>query len=236
MKFLTIQNKVKELNLEIFTLNDLIKITNQTKDTLKSKLTILVKQKKIHRIKKGYYSLAKIDNKFQLQNTYKKTYIGLYSALEFYESSTQRYNNLDLINQKILNNQNIENTNITFHKIKESLFFGLRKEIINNTEVFISNIEKTIIDCLYFSSKIYLTDVIDFIRKYKNEINIKFLIIYLNKVNSSTLNKRIGYIFEKEGIKLINLKINNKYERLNINKSNKGIKNKKWKLIINEDI
>lgn len=236
MNFLTIQQKIKEHNLEIFTLNDIIKITGQDKNTIKSKLTLLVKQKKIHRIKKKYYSLNKVENKFQLQKIYNETYIGLHSALEYYKSITQRYNNLDLITKKTLNTQKINNTTIQFHKIKKERFFGFENTTINNTNVFISNKEKTIIDCVYFSSKIYLTDIIEFIKKYKEEINIELLKKYLNKINSSTLNKRTGYLLEKVGIKIDGIKINNKYEKLNKNLVNKSKKNKKWKLIINEDL
>jgi len=52
MKYLTLQRRLQEFNLEIFTLNDIIKITGQKKDIIKSKLTILVKQKKLFRLKK----------------------------------------------------------------------------------------------------------------------------------------------------------------------------------------
>ncbi len=236
MDFLTIQRKLQEFNLEIFTLNDFVKITGQTKEIIKSKLTILVKQKKVFRIKKGYYSLNEIENKFQLQRIYKETYIALHSALEYYKSTTQRFNNLDLITKNILNKQEIHKTTINFHKIKKELFFGFEKIQINNTEVFISSIEKTIIDCVYFSSKIYLTEINEFIRKYKEKINIEVIKMMLNKINSSTLNKRTGYLLELNNIQLKNIKINNKYEKLNTRLTKKGIKNIKWKLIINEEL
>jgi predicted transcriptional regulator of viral defense system len=236
MDFLTLQKKIQELNLEIFTLNDLIKITEQTKEVVKSKLTILVKKKRMYRLKKGYYSLHKIENKFQLQKIYKNTYIALQSALEYYESTTQRFNNLDLITKNNLLDQEINNTKINFHKVKKELFTGFEKIEINNTEVFISSIEKTIIDCTYFSSKTYLTEINNFIKKFKNKINTELITIMLHKINSSTLNKRIGYLLELNNITITNVHINNKYEKLNSNKSEKGTKNKKWKLIINEDI
>ena len=184
MNFLKLQNKLKEFKLEIFTLNDLVKISGQKKEIIKSKLTILVKQKKIYRIKKGYYSLEKIENKFQLQKTFKETYIALNSALEYYQTTTQRFNNLDLITKNILNDQNITETIINFHYVKRKMYFGYKKEIVNNTEIFISNIEKTIIDCVYFSSKVYLTEIIEFIKKHKEEINIELITTYLNKINS----------------------------------------------------
>jgi predicted transcriptional regulator of viral defense system len=159
----------------------------------------------------------------------------LNSALEYYCSTTQRYNNLDLISKKILNNQKIRNTEIEFHKVKEDLFFGYKKINIDNTEVFISNIEKTIIDCIYFERKVHMEETFNFIRKNLKSINIELIETYLNKINSSTINKRIGYLMDLNNIHLKNLKINNKYEKLNSNLGD-GKKDKKWKLIINEDL
>ena len=112
---------------------------------------------------------------------------------------------------------------------------GYEKVIINNTQVFISNIEKTIIDCIYFSSKVYLSETDEFIKKNKKNINKILLATYLNKINSSVLNKRVGYLLERNNIILKKLKTNNKYEKLNKNLSANGVKDKKWKLIINEE-
>jgi predicted transcriptional regulator of viral defense system len=236
MDFLSMKTKFEELGFEIFTLNDAIKLTNQNEDVVKNKLSRLIKQKKIYSLKKMYYSFKKINNKFKLQKTFNDTYIGLYSALEYYESTTQRFNNLDLITKKLKNSQKINDFEINFHKVKKNMFFGYKKYLIENTEIFVSNIEKTIIDCVYFSNKIYLSETLNFIKKNKKNIDVNLLKEYLDKINSLILNKRIGYLLEKQGINIKKLKINNKYEKLNRNLSFKGIKNKKWKLIINEEL
>jgi len=236
MKYFTLRNYLEEIGLEIFTLNDVVKISEQKKEVVKSSLTRLVRQEKFYRLKANYYSLRKIENKFLFQKLYPNTYIGLYSALEYYGTTTQRYNNLDLITQKTLRNQNIENIEIDFHKMKNELFFGFKKIPFNNTEVFISNIEKTIIDCTIFSSKVYLSDINEFIRLNKEILNLELILNYLQKIDSSTLNKRVGYLFELNGIDLNGLEINNKYERLNKNLGQSGTKDTKWKLFINEEI
>jgi len=235
MKYFTLRNYLEEIGLEIFTLNDVVKISEQKKEVVKSTLTRLVKQEKLFRLKANYYSLRKIENKFLFQKLYPDTYIGLHSALEYYGTTTQRYNNLDLITQKTLRNQNIENIAIDFHKMKNELFFGFKKIPFNNTEVFISNIEKTIIDCTIFSSKVYLSDINEFIRLNKEILNRQLILSYLQKIDSSILNKRVGYLFELNGIDLNGLEINNKYEKLNKNLGQSGAKDTKWKLVINEE-
>lgn len=235
MNYFALRKYLEEIGLEIFTLNDVVKISEQKKEVVKSTLTRLVRQEKLYRLKANYYSLRKIENKFLFQKLYPNTYIGLHSALEYYGTTTQRFNNLDLITQKTLRNQSIENIEIDFHKIKNKLFFGFKKIPFNNTEVFISNIEKTIIDCTIFSSKVYLSDINEFIRVSKEILNRELILNYLQKINSSTLNKRVGYLFELNGIDLIGLEINNKYERLNKNLGQSGTKDTKWKLVINEE-
>jgi predicted transcriptional regulator of viral defense system len=235
MNYFTLRKYLEEIGLEIFTLNDVVKISEQKKEVVKSTLTRLVRQEKLYRLKANYYSLRKIENKFLFQKLYPNTYIGLHSALEYYGTTTQRFNNLDIITQKTLRNQSIENIEIDFHKIKNKLFFGFKKIPFNNTEVFISNIEKTIIDCTIFSSKVYLSDINECIRVSKEILNRELILNYLQKINSSTLNKRVGYLFELNGIDLIGLEINNKYERLNKNLGQSGTKDTKWKLVINEE-
>ena len=236
MDFFMLYKTLEEYGLEIFTLNDVIKLTGQRKDVVKNTLARLVKQKKIFRLKAGFYSLKEIENKFLFQRLFKDTYVGLYSALEFYGSTTQRFNNLDLISKNILNDYKVDDTKINFHNVKKELFFGYKKVRLSQTGIFVSNIEKTIIDTIYFSSKVYLSEITAFIQMNKEKIDSELLYNYLIKINSSVLNKRVGYMLEKNNIYIENLKINNKYERLNINLGNTGTKNKKWKLIINEDL
>ena len=236
MDFVSLQRKLEEYGLDIFTLNDVIKISGQKKEVVKSTLSRLVNQNKVFRLKKKYYSLKIIENKFQLQKLFSETYIGLHSALEYYGSTTQRFNNLDLITNKVLRTQTIGDTGVQFHKVKQVLFFGYEKIQINNVQVFISNIEKTIIDCTYFSSKVYLTEIDELIKKNKRKIRKEIISVYLNKINSSVLNKRVGYLLELNNIKLKNVTINNKYEVLNKNLSRTGVKNTRWKLIVNEKL
>jgi predicted transcriptional regulator of viral defense system len=236
MDFFTLYRTLDDLGLEIFTVNDVVKITGQRKAVVINTLARWVKQGKILRLKNQYYSLKGIENKFLFQRLFLHTYIGLYSALEYYGSTTQRFTNLDLITNKVLKDQTVENIKVNFHKVKKNLFFGFTKVKINQTEVFISNIEKTILDCTYFSSKVYLSEINMFILSHKDQIDTTSLVSYLNRINSPVLNKRVGYLLEKNGLSIDNITINNKYDRLNINLESDGARDNKWKLIINENL
>ena len=55
MDFLSLQRKLEEFGLDIFTLNDVVKISGQKKEVIKSTLSRLVNQNKVFRLKKKYY-------------------------------------------------------------------------------------------------------------------------------------------------------------------------------------
>ena len=236
MDFFTLYRILEDFDLEIFTVNDVVKITGQRKAVVINTLARWVSQRKIVRLKNQFYSLKKIENKFLFQKLFQNTYIGLYSALEYYGSTTQRFTNLDLITKNTLKDQVVENINVNFHKVKKNLFFGFMKVKISHTELFISSIEKTIIDCTYFSSKVYLSEISTFIQSHKDRIDNSSLVTYLNRINSPVLNKRVGYLLERNGLSIDNLNINNKYDRLNMNLKADGRKDRNWKLIINENL
>ncbi|MDZ7776622.1 MAG: hypothetical protein U5L09_13925 [Bacteroidales bacterium] len=192
MEFFTLYRTLDDFGLEIFTVNDVVKITGQRKAVVINTLARWVSQGKIIRLKNQYYSVRSIENKFLFQNLYKNAYIGLYSALEYYGSTTQRFTNLDLITNKILKDQTVENIKVNFHKVKKNPFFGFTKVKINQTEVFISNTEKTIIDWTDFHPKYTCQRYNAFILSHKNQVNITSLVTYLNRINSPVLNKRVG--------------------------------------------
>jgi len=236
MQLIQLQKELSKLNLIIFTLNDVVKITGQKKEIVKVFLSNQVAKNNIYRLKRNYYSFEQITNKFQLAKIYSESYLALNSSLEFYETTTQQYNTIELISKKTLISKKVDDIKIKIHKVKDILFFGYEKKIIDNIEFFVSNIEKTIIDCVYFSNKVYLSEILQFIRLKKNEIDKNKIARYLNNVNSSILIKRVGYLLELENIAIEGIDINSKYEKLNKNLGSKGLRNKRWKLIINEEL
>jgi predicted transcriptional regulator of viral defense system len=236
MQLIQLQKELINLNLEIFTLNDLVKITGQKKEILKVFLNNQIKKNNLIRLKKNYYTFKQIDNKFKLTSLYKNSYLALNSALEFYQTTTQKYNTLELISNKTLSSKNINGIKIKNYKIKNKLFFGYEKHKVDNIDFFVSNLEKTIIDCVYFQNQVYLSETLKFIKLKKNKLNKTKIEDYLKKINSTILTKRVGYLLELENTHIDDFLISNKYEKLNYNLKSKGIKNKKWKLIINEDL
>ncbi|MFW6283227.1 MAG: type IV toxin-antitoxin system AbiEi family antitoxin domain-containing protein [Minisyncoccales bacterium] len=139
-----------------------------------------------------------------------------------------------MISNKRIRNMNAGEIELNVHKVEDKMFFGYEKTDVGDTTVFISNSEKTLIDCIYFSDIVYLGEIKKFIEVMKNKLDLEKIKRYLRKIYNLSLNKRTGYLLELCGLDTGKIKINNKYTRLNKNLEKKGELNKKWKIIVNE--
>jgi predicted transcriptional regulator of viral defense system len=132
-------------------------------------------------------------------------YIGYYSALQI----------LDLITQPSLKEQivvpkqirpsilNIKNVPFQFIFHNENHFFGYKKTWIDNyNKVICSDLEKTIIDCLFNPG--YAGGIVEIARAIyvsKDQIYFKKLLEYVKRFNSQAVIKRMGFLFELLEIK-----------------------------------
>jgi predicted transcriptional regulator of viral defense system len=79
-------------------------------------------------------------------------------------------------------------------RVKEEKFFGIRNEWIENTQVHITDKEKTILDCL--DKPQYCGGVVEVAKalKYGSELDKKKLVDYAQKLNNSGVIRRLGYL------------------------------------------
>jgi predicted transcriptional regulator of viral defense system len=122
-------------------------------------------------------------------------------------------------------------------RIKNEKLFGIKKEWIENTQISITDKEKTIIDCL--DKPQYCGGMIEVIKALKNsrkELDFKKLSEYANQIGNSGVTRRLGYVCD-----LLNIKIKLKppnvrnYLLLDPTMPSEQIKNAKWRLIVNLD-
>jgi predicted transcriptional regulator of viral defense system len=112
---------------------------------------------------------------------------------------------------------------------------------IAGKNVFISDKEKTIADCLDHPE--YCGDITEAAKALWNarkDIDFKKLIDYAVKMNNRAILKRLGYLIQKLKIKIpqdIEIEIKNNiskgYAVLNTAKEKKGKHDSKWMLLIN---
>lgn len=125
--------------------------------------------------------------------------------------------------------------NIIFVHTKPEYFFGFKKIISNDFEIFIAEQEKALVDGMFFK-KISVSELASIIKHNHKNLDIKRLIKFAVKTRNKALIKRLGYLLEKLNIDCYNnLKkyVYPTYTPLEYNLPMKGKKVERWKIIEN---
>lgn len=129
-----------------------------------------------------------------------KYYIGYYSALQVHNLITQPSLKEQIVVSKQIRPSTIKIKEVPFQFIyhNEKHFFGTKKIWIDNyNKVICSDLEKTIIDCLFKPD--YSGGIVEIARAiYVSRERIKFnvLLEYAIRFNSQAVVKRLGFILE----------------------------------------
>ena len=125
--------------------------------------------------------------------------------------------------------------------MKENSIWGIKEEWINSKEkIRISDIEKTIIDCLTYPQYCGgITEIAKGIWLAKDKLDYKTLLSYADKCNKNVVAKRLGYLLELLNIGdsniLLELKkyVKDRYDLFDPTLSIKRINKNSWRLIDN---
>jgi predicted transcriptional regulator of viral defense system len=132
-------------------------------------------------------------------------YIGYYSALQIHNLITQPSLKEQIVVSKQMRPSIIKIKNVSFQFIfhNENHFFGTKKIWIDNfNKVQCSDLEKTIIDCLFKPD--YAGGIVEVARAMymsKNKIKFDTLLNYTKKFKSQAVIKRLGFLLELLEIK-----------------------------------
>ena len=127
-------------------------------------------------------------------------YIGYYSALQMHNLITQPSLKEQIVVSKQLRPSEIKIKNVPFQFIyhNEKHFFGAKKIWIDSfNKVMCSDLEKTIIDCLFKPD--YAGGIVEVARAIyisKDKINYDTLLEYTKKFDSQAVIKRLGFLLE----------------------------------------
>lgn len=214
----------------LFTTNDAAKLLHGKSGYPKIFLYRFVKNGLATRISKGKYSVQEDPITFA-SLIYSPSYIALWSALTFHGLTEQIPKDIFVVTIK--NRKSISYNGIKIHFFRLKHMWGFEKINYKGFSIFVSDIEKTIIDCLLTES-VPIPIIYDAIENAK--IDIDRLVAYLNKIRNKALAKRIGFLMEMAGNDISEkLKgyIDNNYTALEPSNKGKGKKNKKWRVIEN---
>lgn len=239
-----------------FTLGDASKILSKSDPSaVRRLLSDMTRRGLILRLKDGLYTIIPYEK--DAENYFpnwhltaealvlpQKYYIGFYSALDIHGLITQPA----LIEQVVTENQ-IAPKYRTIKKVKFEFitvgkrFFGYSKIWIDDFDkVYCSDLEKTILDCLYFPAKANgIAEIIKAIDRGLSKIDPDKLLSYIGKFNSQSVNKRLGFILlNMDKMKDLRVKmhkeISSSYTLLDPSLPSKGKYNAQWKIIDNVGI
>ena len=231
---------------ETFTIDDAHKITHIERHYLRKILYRLEKSGAIERIERGKYMIIPLHGKkgeytlheFVIGSLLVKPYIIAYwSALNHYGLTEQISTTVFLQTISWKRKQEIKVFGVKYRivRIKESKFFGIRKEWIEEVQINITNKEKTIIDCL--DKPQYCGGIIEVAKALrKGEFDKDKMAMYASKIRNSAVIRRLGHLCDLLQIDISLPEIDTRnYICFDPTMPHRGPKNAKWRLIINLD-
>jgi len=232
---------------KIFTMYDAEKLSSASRDVLKVVLSRLEKRGWIERIEPGKYMVIPLGaekGKYTLHEfvigdlLVDPCIISYWSALNYYGFTEQIPITVFIQTSARKKHREITVFGIIYKIIrtKKEKIFGIKKEWFEDTQVTITNKEKTIIDCL--DKPQHCGGIIEVAKALKTKnYDIKKLVNYAQKINNTGVIRRLGYICDTLQIPIELPKINTRnYLFLDPTIQKKGETNGKWRLYINTDI
>lgn len=239
-------------NRSVFTAEDAKAIVGMT---AKKAIYNLVKKKWVLKLQRGLYVIVPLDigvmgaDSFAMHNfvigskLVEPYYIGYWSALNHYGFSDQIPTTTFIATTKARKGIEILHGTYLFVQIGKRKFFGATEIEAGGEKVRISDMNKTIADCLdhpeYCGGIDEIARSIYFSRK---EIDLKKVKAYALRMGNLTILKRLGYILETSGLleeyKAIfkAVELSKGYSILDPLSPKSGTYNDKWGLLVNREI
>ena len=226
-----------------------------SKGAIRELLSDMTNRGKISRLKEGLYAIIPLG---ETRSTYipewhqltkhlvesAEYYIGYYSALQIHNLITQPSLKQQIVvsKQQKKSKLNIQRVEFQFIYHNKDHFFGSTKIWINQFEkVLCSDLEKTIIDCLFKPE--YAGGIVEIakaIYEAKDKLDFGILLNYTIQFKSQSVIKRLGYLLELLNIRtditnsLLTLR-SNSYATLDTELPKEGKRLSRWKILKNID-
>jgi len=246
-------SKLYDENKTIFKINHAQKILGKSYSSTVDLLRDLVKRRIVIRLKAGKYLIIPQEigsGKNYLGNWYiaakevinfPQYYISFYSAMNYWGMLTQPLLKIFVATPKRQVVPREMKGKMIFVTVKENSIWGIKEEWIERKEkIRISDIEKTMIDCLTFPQHCGgITEIAKGIWIVKEKINQKKLLRYVKKQDRNVVAKRLGYLLEILDIDDSDMYfelqkyVKDRYDLLDPTLSFKRINKNSWRLVDN---
>lgn len=230
-----------------FTIEDAEQLGYTNKSVLKVILSRLEKKGWIERIEKGKYIVIPLGaekGKYTLHEFILGSYlvdpciISYWSALNYYGFTEQIPLTVFIQTTSRKKHQEVTIFGVLYKiiRVKEEKIFGIEKAWFEDTQINLTNREKTIIDCL--DKPQHAGGIIEVAKALRTEEYDKNILAkYVKRIHNSGVIRRLGYIcdFLQIPIRLPEIKTRN-YLKLDPILPETNELNAKWHLIINEKL
>jgi len=229
-----------DYELDIFTLDELKKQFSQQFNDINELAENLVHKKILSRIERGKYCRANFtDEKIIGCFISNSGSIAYWSALNAHGLTEQFPNNVFIQTSKPKKNKTVFGTSYKFVKVATSKITGILTQGQGNRIYWITDIEKTIVDCFDLSE--HSGGYAELIRAFNHaKLNSVKMIAYCTAIDNIAATKRMGFLaelLEKKGLKTFvkyaNLKKNKKYNVIDPAGADRGEFVNNWRLRLN---
>lgn len=202
MDRLSIVQSLESLRMAVFTPSQVSALLDKDIENTRVLLSRLTKDGVLVRVKRGHYCLPSAPSISVASGIYTPSYISLWSAFDYYGTTTQSPQVIHVINTKKSDKRELKleegRFKLRFIKTDEDFVYGFQKIYQDEKTVFIAEKEKAIVDGLRFHRYVPLGEVVEAI---KEGVDVEKAVSYANRSGKQVVMKRLGYLMDQENLK-----------------------------------
>jgi len=224
----------------VVTSSQLHKLFNKDKQYSRKRISNLVNNGWLTRVKKGLYVISDLSTRGTLSISHQavvnllveNAYISFQSALQFHGIYNQLLSSISAISLDRYKSTSVGSYSYNFIYTQKKYFYGWEIHENDGQEIKIASIEKALIDLIQFHRSSYSTDVVlEKLFDNQDVINLDRLFQYLLKSNLTT-RRIFGFLLDCAGLdtqKLL-ISVSGRKSVSSISDAQNNIYNHKWKL------
>ncbi|MGM0406280.1 MAG: type IV toxin-antitoxin system AbiEi family antitoxin domain-containing protein [Thermoplasmatota archaeon] len=229
-------SEIRSRDMVVFTHRDVNRFLDISKENTYRIIGNMIEKDLVKRVERGKFILNEVWNELDIYEIvpeiFQPSYIAFWSALHYHGMTDQVPRAVFLVTTKRKKPLKFQGQKIKYVTVKRSLFFGYERY----GKVVVSDMEKTVIDCLrhpeYSGGISQIQDAIS------DELNTDRLIEYCKLAGSSAVASRLGYMLEKKDIEFEKDELKeliDTYTKLDPDQE-RSVLRSEWKLYVKSDV
>lgn len=231
MNLYQIKDTLSHQERALFTIPEIARIIGVQKKIATIYVQRMLKKKLVFHIERNKVSTT--DDPFVIASQLiMPCYISLTTALYLHGAIGQVINNIFLLTSRQRRAITIFGMEASFIKTRPPMMFGYKKVAKGSSFIMLAELEKAIIDCLYFPRYCPLTYTLEALKK----ADIEKIQRYATLVKKEVVIRRLGYLLDVLGVPHALKRTTKTPYKLNPVQERRGTFNTKWYLYINEEV